>query len=291
MRNVGKKVIGMYSMKPTKTLVVFQPRLESGCIHDGLNTRDIVREIPVLGFLVEEVMQPIASIFYFILSLLSFAWGPFAIAAVVNTEFGGPKAIYDVALFLMLLRALGLTVFTLIMMLDYNHGTVSLLIKNNFTTVLIQLGSRLLYIFAAASYFPNSVCNAHLTSMFFTVLHAVFFDYLKVTHMLRFNKEGFENLYGPGALASQINNFSGFFLFAFEFARHFAIIKYIDEGTNEFEVVSGDFRLTNVAVMNASFTTSMILFARVLLITYFTDGKKFIVLTSKIIVEPHYKEN
>ena len=108
--------------------------------------------------------------------------------------------------------------------------------------------------------------------------------------MLRFNREGFENLYGPGALASKIQNFSAVLVLMFECARHFAIIKSADSSlTNEFEVSSGDFRLTNVAIMNMSFTTSMLLVARVLLITYASTGKQFAILTSKIIAEPQYK--
>lgn len=228
--------------------------------------------------------------FYFIPSLLSVAWGPFAIAALCDSEFGGPKALYDISRGLMLLRALGLIGFILILMLDYHRGAVLLLLRNNFVTVFINLGSRLLYSFAAASYFPNSGCNVHLLSMFFAIINSVFIDCLKVTHMLRFNREGFENVYGLGALASKINNLYGVFLFIFECARHFAIIKYVDSSlTNEFEVSSGDFRLTNVAIMNVSFTTSMLLSARVLLITYASTGKQFAILTSKIIAEPQYK--
>ena len=217
--SVSEKIIGTYSKKPTGTVVVFEPRLQSGVIHDREMMKDKMRNIPVLGFIVEEALQPIASFFYFIPSLLSVAWGPFAIAALCDSDFGGPKFLYDISLIIMVLRALGLIGFVQILMLDYHRGVALLLLRNNFVTVFINLGSRLLYSFAAASYFPNSACNVHLLSMFFFIINIVFIDCLKVTHMLRFNREGYENLYGPGALASKINNFSNVLVLMFECAR------------------------------------------------------------------------
>jgi hypothetical protein len=128
--------------------VVFEPRLDHGVILDGWTLKDRIRKNDLLRWIVEGFIQPIAAFAHYVLGALVVAWGPFAIAALTGqgNDLGAPPLLSKAALAVLVAQQTGTLLFYLIMALDYNLGTVCLLLRNAKMTLAVNLGTRLLYV-------------------------------------------------------------------------------------------------------------------------------------------------
>ena len=113
--------------------------------------------------------------------------------------------------------------------------------------------------------------------------------------MMRLTEEGYETLYGS-AIAGFLNCCGYVFTFIFELCRHFAILKFM---SNSDEVNLGavlparlfgsELAITNLNLMNVTFTTSMVLYLRSILLSFSTGGKRFVILNTPINMKPVYR--
>jgi hypothetical protein len=291
-------VMGEYSLVPTDTTVAFEPKLEGGVLKDGVVLKDRVRNIRGLGSFVEAFLQPLAAFLHYIPILLLPAWGPFGIAGLTSTSLGdGTEGITRASLVIMALCGLGTVMLHLILLLDCHAGTVRLTIRNAKLSLLLTIGTRLVYTVAAAIYLPSFANVAWLVGQLIWTIFQNFFDAWKITGLMRLTEEGYKAMFG-GAAAGFINGTAFAFCFIFEMCRHFAIIKLLD-GSDAVNVVAvlparwfgSQLVVTNVNLMNVCFTTSMILALRTTLLTYGTGGKRFVVLSTPINLKPVYAVN
>ena len=112
--------------------MVFEPRLDHGVILDGWTLKDRIRKNDLLRWIVEGFIQPIAAFAHYVLGALVVAWGPFAIAALTGqgNDLGAPPLLSKAALAVLVAQQTGTLLFYLIMALDYNLGTVCLLLPS-----------------------------------------------------------------------------------------------------------------------------------------------------------------
>ncbi|GMI41365.1 hypothetical protein TrCOL_g8200 [Triparma columacea] len=294
--SVTEKVIGEYSTVPTSTIVVFEPKLEGGMLKDGVVLKDLVRNTRGLGSFVEGFLQPIGAFLTFIPAPLLPLWGPFAIAGLTNTSLGdGTESITKASVVILMLSGIGGSVFCCIMAMDYHVGTFSLIIRNAKLTILLNIGSRLVYTVAAIIHYPHAANVCCLVGQLITTVNYSFMDALKVTQMMRFTEEGYKAAFGS-AIAGFLNFCVFVFNFIFELCRHFAILKLMSD-SDEVNVVAvlparlfgSELVITNLNLMNVTFTTSMVLYLRSILLTFSTGGKRFVVLNTPINFKAVYR--
>jgi hypothetical protein len=294
--SVTEKVIGEYSTVPTSTIVVFEPKLEGGTLKDGVVLKDLVRDTRGLGSFVEAFMQPISAFLAYIPAPFLPLWGPFAIAGLTNTSLGdGTESITRASVVMMMLYGIGNSVFCCILAMDYHVGTFSLIIRNAKLTILLNIGSRLVYTVAAISHYPHAANVSWLVGQLILTAFYSFLDALKITQMMRFTEEGYKAMFGS-AIAGFLNFCVVVFNFIFELCRHFAILKLMSD-SNDVNVVAvlparlfgSELVITNLNLMNVTFTTSMVLYLRSTLLTFSTGGKRFVVLNTPINFKAVYR--
>ena len=294
--SVTEKVIGEYSTVPTSTIVVFEPKLAGGTLKDGVVLKDLVRNTRGLGSFVEAFLQPISAFLSYIPMLFLPLWGPFAIAGLTNTSLGdGTESITRASVVMMMLLGIGGSVFLCIMAMDYHVGTFSLIIRNAKLTILLNIGSRLVYTVAAIIHYPHAPNVSWLVGQLILTAFYSFLDALKITQMMRFTEEGYKAMFGS-AIAGFLNFCVVVFNFIFELCRHFAILKLMSD-SNDVNVVAvlparlfgSELVITNLNLMNITFTTSMVLALRSALLTYGTGGKRFVVLNTPINFKAVYR--
>jgi hypothetical protein len=284
-------VIGEYSPKPTDTRIHFEPRLEEGWIEDEVVLKDVIRDMFILGKFIEEFLQPLSATLYYIPQLLFPLWGPFALAEMVGVELG-PAWARSVSFYTFILSSVGGSLFTLILMLDFNPTVLRILISRCKGAIALNIGSRLVYTVASAVYYPNIANLLWLASMFSYVFSVVFGDALMATHMFRFTKEGFTKMHSSNSLAGWLNVAKVFSL-VLECARHYTVLYVLAEDTTNLVKFFPDtkFTITNISLMNISFATSMILFIKFEHYRMKTGGTRFILLNSAMNMHAVYKED
>ena len=121
------------------------------------------------------------------------------------------------------------------------------------------------------------------------VAYQCFHDALLVFHKMRLKPAAYQRLYGHGGIAARATYTLSFFNFMLECARHFALLLAATNGgaTTIYELVpsgflSGSMRVTNVNVMNFTFTAAMVVYAQVLWSNYRSRGKQFAMVNSRI---------
>ena len=294
--SVVEKVVGEFSTVPTSTIVVFEPKLEGGTLKDGVVLKDLVRNTRGLGSFVEAFLQPIGGFLTYIPALFLPLWGPFAIAGLTNKSLGdGTESITIASVVMMILYGIGSSVFYCIIAMDYHVGTFFLIIRNAKLTILLNIGSRLVYTVAAISHYPHAANVCWLVGQLIATAFFSFFDALKVTQMMRFTEEGYKAMFGS-AIAGFLTFCVLVFNFIFELCRHFAILKLMSD-SNEVNVVAvlparlfgSELVITNLNLMNVTFTTSMVLALRTALLTISTGGKRFVVLNTPINFKAVYR--
>jgi hypothetical protein len=223
-------------------------------------------------------------------------WGPFAIAGLTNTSLGdGTESITRASVVMMIVSGIGLSVFDCIMAMDFHVGTFFLIIRNAKLTILLNIGTRLVYTVAAIIHYPHAANACWLVGMLIATVSNTFMDALKITQMMRLTEEGYKALFGS-AIAGFLNGSSWVFCFIFELCRHFAILKLMND-SDEVNLVAvlparlfgSELVITNLNLMNVTFTTSMVLSLRTALLTFSTGGKRFVVLNTPINMKPVYK--
>jgi hypothetical protein len=112
--------------------------------------------------------------------------------------------------------------------------------------------------------------------------------------MMRFTEEGYQAMHG-NAVAGFLNACGQIFGYVMELCRHFAIIKYMD-GSADVQIAAvlparwfgTELVITNLNLMNVTFTSFMILQLRTIFLTYSTGGKRFVVINTPINIKPVY---
>jgi hypothetical protein len=124
--------------------------------------------------------------------------------------------------------------------------------------------------------------------------HLCLSDALKVTQLMRLSKTAYAGISGH-TVAGFFNGVTWVAGFLLEVARHFAIIKYLADSDDVREVavlparlLGSELVLTNLNVMNVTFSTSMILTARAMWVTFANSGQRFVVLNTAINIKPQY---
>ena len=236
------------------------------------------------------MLQPVSGLLVLILALLMPAWGPFALAASMSRSLGeGTEGWADASLVLWALYSVGGLVVNSIMLLDCHPGAVRLIWRECTFSLFLKLGSRLVYTVAAISYFPRLVNVLHLLAWCVFSIHLCLEDATSVTHMMRYSPEGYRKLKGnaaAGRLLAVIYALS----FLFELGRHFALLHIADDGATIELVPASVFggAVTNVNVLNAAFSTSMLLYLRWLWVRYSSGGKQFNMIVSRVNLHPEY---
>ncbi|GMH56656.1 hypothetical protein TrRE_jg1841 [Triparma retinervis] len=223
-------------------------------------------------------------------------WGPFAIAGLTNTSLGdGTESITRASVVMMMVSGIGISVFDCILAMDFHVGIFFLIIRNAKLTILLNIGTRLVYTVAAIIHYPHAANVCWLVSVLIATFNVVFLDALKITQMMRFTEEGYKAVFGS-AIAGFLNGCTNIFTFIFELCRHFAILKLMND-SDEVNLVAvlparlfgSELVITNLNLMNVTFTTSMVLLMRSFLLTFSTGGKRFVVLNTPINMKPVYK--
>ena len=294
------KMMSSWSTEPTSTLVLFEPKLESGVVKDTRVLKDYVRDTPVLGFLVDKVLGPLCAVFILILGLLLPAWGPFALSAMVSTDASnatgsillvgveGTEGWAEVSLGLMGVYAVAGTVMCLIVLMDSHPGTVLLLLREAKFNLTLNIGSRLVYTVAAATYFPNPNNVLFLIMCQAAIVQFSFQDARSVTQLMRRSREANSKTHG-----NIFVNIMLAFTFIFEMARHFAVLHALsDDAANAMEAELGrGLGVSNLNVMNVSFSTSMILTVRYCWVLWSSRGTRFIMIRSHVNLHAEYDDD
>ncbi|GMH54443.1 hypothetical protein TrRE_jg4279, partial [Triparma retinervis] len=291
-----EKVIGEFSIVPTSTIVVFEPKLEGGTLKDGVVLKDLLRNTRGLGSFVEAFLQPLSAFLTYIPPPFLPLWGPFAIAGLTNTSLGdGTESITRASVAMMMVSGIGISVFECILALDLHVGTFFLIIRNAKLTILLNVGTRLVYTVAAIIHYPHAANVCWLVGQLIATVFYIFMDALIITQMMRFTEEGYKAMFG-NAMAGFLNGSLIIFTFIFELCRHLAILKLMND-SDEVNLVAvlparlfgSELVITNLNLMNFTFTTSMVLSLRTALLTIRTGGKRFVVLNTPINVIPVYR--
>ncbi|GMH57268.1 hypothetical protein TrRE_jg2945 [Triparma retinervis] len=196
---------------------------------------------------------------------------------------------------MMMVSGIGISVFECIMSMDFHVGTFFLIIRNAKLTILLNFGTRLVYTVAAIIHYPHAANVSWLVGVLIWTVHIVFLDALKITQMMRFTEEGYKAMFGS-AIAGFLNGSTWVFILIFELCRHFAILKLMND-SDEVNLVAvlparlfgSELVITNLNLMNVTFTTSMVLVLRTTLLTFSTGGKRFVVLNTPINMKPVYR--
>ncbi|GMI05521.1 hypothetical protein TrRE_jg3301 [Triparma retinervis] len=293
---VVEKIIGEFSIVPTSTIVVFEPKLEGGTLKDGVVLKDLVRNTRGLGIFIESCLQPLSCFLSYIPALLLPLWGPFAIAGLANTSLGdGTEGIAGASVVSMTVMGISFSVFLCIMAMDWHVGTFFLIIRNAKLTILLNVGTRLVYTIAAILHYPHTANVCWLLAQIIWAVFLIFMDATKITNMMRFTEEGYKAMFG-NAIAGFLNGSLIIFTFIFELCRHLAILKLMND-SDEVNLVAvlparlfgSELVVTNLNLMNFTFTTSMVLYLRSILLNFSTGGKRFVVLNTPINVIPVYR--
>ena len=300
--------VGDFSVVPTDAKVVFEPQLEGGRIDDVRVLKDKVRETPVLGFVVEQLFQPLSMAVFFPVAVLVPLWGYYAIAdllAAAKESVAAPGTATSWPLVVMALWGVSLTVMMSVLALDFHPAIVRLIWGEAKLKVVLVIGSRLLYTAAAISYFPHYANVTWLVGCLANVMCYCFDDALLMTHKMRFKPEPFQNLYGHGAIAARATYTSMVFGLSLECVRHFALLLAAKQqggdggehcgggapdgggSTTTIELVppgfmGGRMRVTNVHIMNFTFTAAMLCVAQVFWSTFQSRGEHFAMVTTRI---------
>jgi hypothetical protein len=181
------------------------------------------------------------------------------------------------------------------MAMDYHVGTFFLIIRNAKLTILLNIGSRLVYTVAAIIHYPHAANVSCLVYQLIATASLCFTDSIKITQMMRLTEEGYEAVFGS-AIAGFLNFCAHGFYFIFELCRHFAILKLMSD-SDEVNVVAvlparlfgSELVITNLNLMNVTFTTSVVLALRTILLTFSTGGKRFVVLNTPINFKAVYR--
>ena len=287
---LGDKYVGDFSFSPTTTKVTFEPQLESGRFDDVWVLKDRVRRTPVLGTFVENFLQPVSFVAYYVTALLVPFWGYAAVRDLLAAARGS-ISMTDApwSLVVMTLNAVGTTVLLLVMAIDFHPAVVRLIWREAKPRVVLAVGSRLLYTAAAISYFPHVTNVLWLILWVIGVAYYCFNDALLVFHKMRLKPAAYQRLYGHGGIVPRATYAASSFGFMLECARHFALLLAAKNGgaTTILELVpsgflSGSMRVTNVNVMNVTFTAFMVIYAQVQWTHYRSCGEQFAMIKTRI---------